>query len=82
MTTVTIDVIRRLIAEQFAIDIASVKGDSILSDFDGDSLDDIEVVIFIEDAFEIHVPDEDAMNCKTVQDLADLVDKINMGATK
>lgn len=82
MISTAIDVIRKLIAEQFAIDIANVKGDSILSDFDGDSLDDVEIVIFIEDEFEIHVPDEDAMNCKTVQDLADLVDKINMGATK
>lgn len=82
MTATTIDIIRKLIAEQFAIDIANVKGDSISSDFGGDSLDDIEIIMFIEDEFGISIPDEDGDNCKTVQDLADLVDKINMGATK
>jgi acyl carrier protein len=48
--------------------------ESALSDY-ADSLDFVEIVMRIEDAFLIDITDREAEHLKTVQDLASLVSK-------
>ena len=62
--------IRSIIAEQLGVDAAEVRPDaSILDDLGADSLDVVEMVMSLEEAFDIEVPDEDVENMKTISDV-------------
>jgi len=62
--------IRKIIAENLRIDIDSIKGESkFVEDLGADSLNLVEVVMAIEEEFEIEIPDEDAEGLETVAQL-------------
>jgi acyl carrier protein len=62
--------IRKLVAEQLGVDPDSVGPESsILDDLGADSLDVVELVMAIEDEFDIEVPDEDAETMRTIGDV-------------
>ena len=64
------DRIRTIIAEQFGVDPAEVSPDSnILDDLGADSLDVVELVMTLEDVFDIEVPDEAAESIRTIGDV-------------
>lgn len=47
----------------------------IIDDLGGDSLDAMEMVMFIEDEFQIVIPDDHLENIKTLGDLALIVER-------
>ena len=58
-----------LISEQLGVSVDEINADSsILDDLGADSLDVVELVMAIEDEFDIEVPDEDAEALRTVGD--------------
>jgi len=62
--------IRSIVAEQLGVDVSEVTPDaSILDDLGADSLDVVELVMALEDAFDIEVPDEDVENIRTIGDM-------------
>jgi acyl carrier protein len=62
--------IRKIIAENLRIDINSIKSESnFVKDLGADSLNIVEVVMAIEEEFEIEIPDEDAEGLETVAQL-------------
>ena len=64
------DRIRTIIAEQLGVDMAGVSSDSnILDDLGADSLDVVELVMTLEDEFDIEVPDEAAEAIRTIADV-------------
>ena len=48
---------------------------NLKDDLDADSLDAVELIMTAEDEFGIEIPDEDAMNIKTVKDIVDYIEK-------
>jgi acyl carrier protein len=44
-------------------------------DLEADSLDAVELIMAIEEAFEIEISDEVSMSIKTVKDIVDCIDK-------
>ena len=63
-----------LIAEQMNIKAENIKTrNNIIDDLKADSLDVVEIVMTIEEKFEISIPDEEAEKMKTIQDLIDFV---------
>ena len=59
--------IEKIIAENLNIDIESIKDDShFVNDLGADSLNIVEVVMGIEQEFDIEIPDEDAETLLTV----------------
>jgi acyl carrier protein len=54
----------------------SVSIDSTFEELKIDSLDGINIVFAIEEEFNIEIPDEDAKQIRTVQDVIDGVDKL------
>jgi len=46
---------------------------------DMNSLDRVELVMALEEAFDIEIPDDDAKKLRTVQDAIDYVDKRKKG---
>ncbi|MBI4366326.1 MAG: acyl carrier protein [Deltaproteobacteria bacterium] len=66
--------IREIIAEQLGIaedDISA--GSSFMEDLGADSLDLVELVMAMEEEFEIDIPDEEAERLETVQELIEYI---------
>ncbi|XP_051115625.1 acyl carrier protein 4, chloroplastic-like [Andrographis paniculata] len=53
-----------------------VTPDSTFAELGADSLDTVEIVMGLEEAFEITVEEENSDNITTIKDAADLIDKI------
>ncbi len=68
--------IKEIIVEQLNVDESEVTPDaSFIDDLGADSLDTVELVMAIEEAFDIEIPDEDAEKIRTVKDAIDYVVK-------
>jgi len=53
-----------------------VKPESrFVEDLGADSLDVVEMIMALEEKFEIEIPDSEAENIKTVQDVVDYIEK-------
>ena len=62
--------IRSIVAEQLGVDAAEVTTEaSILDDLGADSLDVVELVMTLEERFDIEVPDEDVEAMRTIGDV-------------
>ncbi|MBI2377602.1 MAG: acyl carrier protein [Deltaproteobacteria bacterium] len=63
------DKVRSIIVEQLGTSEDEVKPEaSFIDDLGADSLDIVELVMAMEEEFEIEIPDEEAENIKTVGD--------------
>ena len=63
-----------LIADQLGVDIRDVTPEaSILDDLGADSLDVVELVISLEEAFDIEVGDEEVEGMRTIGDIQQYV---------
>lgn len=67
--------LKEIIADQLEIEVSeTIKPEtSIMEDLEADSLDAVEVMMAIEDEFDIEIPEEDAENFKNIKDIADYV---------
>ncbi len=62
--------VRSIVAKQLGVDLAEIHPDSsILDDLCADSLEIVELMMVLEDEFEIEVPDEVAEAIRTVADV-------------
>jgi acyl carrier protein len=70
------DQIRSLVSEQLGVDRAELTATAkILDDLGADSLDVVELVMALEEAFDIEIPDEDAELMNTIGDVEAYVTK-------
>ena len=61
--------VRSIVAEQLSVDAAEVKPESnFQNDLGADSLDTVELVMALEESFDIEIPDEAAEGIATVGD--------------
>lgn len=67
--------LRGIIADQLSIDEAIITEDTDLEDLGADSLALVELVMSVEEEFEIEIQDEDMENFKTVGDVLDYIEK-------
>lgn len=66
-----------IIVEQLSVEKDKVVPNaSFVDDLGADSLDLVELIMAMEEAFDIEIPDEDAEKIATVQDAVDYVSKI------
>ncbi|WP_428745885.1 acyl carrier protein [Syntrophotalea sp.] len=66
--------VQQIIAEQLGVDEAQVTSDaSFMDDLGADSLDTVELVMALEEEFDIEISDEDAEKIQTVQDAVDYI---------
>lgn len=67
--------IQKIIEEQLGVDSERVKPEaSFIDDLGADSLDIVELVMAMEEAFDLEIPDEEAEKLKTVQDVYNFVE--------
>jgi acyl carrier protein len=70
------DEVKEVVVEQLNVNPDEVKLESdFVEDLGADSLDVVELVMALEEKFEIEIPDEDAENIKTVKDVVDYIEK-------
>ena len=63
------DKVKKIIAKQLGVNEEQVgTGASFINDLGADSLDTVELVMALEEEFDIEIPDEDAEKIKTVGD--------------
>lgn len=63
-----------IVAEQLGVDESECKKEaSFIEDLGADSLDTVELVMALEEAFETEIPDEEAEKITTVQAAIDYV---------
>lgn len=61
------DKVKAIITEQLQVDEADIKMESsFIEDLGADSLDIVELVMALEEEFDIVIPDEDAEKIRTV----------------
>ena len=66
--------VKQIIAEQLGKNEADIKNEaSFNEDLGADSLDTVELVMALEDAFKIEIPDEQQENLRTVQQAIDFI---------
>ncbi|MGN0591743.1 MAG: acyl carrier protein [Ruminococcus sp.] len=71
----TFDKIKELIVDQLDVEEDKVTMDAnIQDDLGADSLDIVDLVMSVEDAFEVKIEDEDVENIKTVGDIVNFID--------
>jgi len=68
--------IRAMIAEQLHINADAVTSDATLISLGADSLDVVEMVMHLEELFDIEITDAAAEKLHTVQDLVEYVLKV------
>ena len=64
----------KIISEQLGKDVSEIKMSShFIEDLDADSLDTVELVMALEEEFEIDIPDDSAEQIATVQSAVDYI---------
>jgi len=68
------DKVKEVLAEHLSIDVDKVIPTAdLVDDLGADSLDGIELIMKLEETFNITIPDDEADKIKTVQDAIDMV---------
>lgn len=66
--------VQKIVSEQLGVDASEVKPEaSFANDLGADSLDTVELVMALEEEFDIEIPDEAAEEIATVQNAVDYI---------
>lgn len=68
--------IKEIIAEQLGLDdLEDITMDSsLVDDLEADSLDAVEIIMALEDEYDIEIPDEEAENFKSIGDICKYIE--------
>ncbi len=70
------DKVKEIIIDQLGLDAdREIKpATSLMGDLEADSLDAVEIIMALEDEFDIEIPDEDAEKFKNIGDIAGYIE--------
>ncbi|QJB28657.1 acyl carrier protein [Limnospira fusiformis] len=75
MSSDTFETVKKIVAEQLEVDPAQVTPEAnFVNDLGADSLDTVELVMALEEEFDIEIPDEAAEKITTVQGAVSFID--------
>ncbi|XP_026662518.2 acyl carrier protein-like [Phoenix dactylifera] len=69
-------IVQSTIAKQLSIDESTVTPQTKFADLGADSLDTVEIMMALEERFQVSIGEGGAENIATVQDAADLIGKV------
>ncbi len=67
--------VKTLVAEQLAIEEEEISLKTTFEDIDADSLDVVELVMSIEEEFELEISDEEVEKIRTIGDIVKYIEK-------
>ena len=71
-----LDVIKGMIIDQLGVGEDELQLETnLMKDLEADSLDAVEIIMAIEDEYDIEIPDEDAERFQTIGDIVSYVEK-------
>ena len=69
-----LDRVKKVIADQLGLDVEEITMDSsFVDDLGADSLDIVELIMALEEDFEIEIPDEDAEKITSVGNIVEYI---------
>ncbi len=69
------ETIRAFIAEQLGANEELIEMDTdLMKDLDADSLDAVEIIMAVEEQYDMEIPDHDAEKFRTVRDIVQYVE--------
>ena len=69
--------VQKLISQELNIDIDKITQDAhLFDDLNFDSLDSVEMVLALENEFDIEISDDEIDNVQSVQNILDLIDSL------
>lgn len=69
-----VEKVKEIIANQLGVDEDEINLDSsFVDDLNADSLDLVELLVALEEEYDISIPDEDISNLQTVGDVVDYI---------
>ena len=72
--------VKKIICEQLDVEEGNVVPEaSFVDDLGADSLDQVELIMAMEEEFEVSIPDEDAETIRTLQDAINYIEKAVAG---
>lgn len=73
----TFDDVKAVVVEQLSIDADTVKMESkIIEDLGADSLDVVELIMALEEKFEVEIPDSDAEKLIKIEDVVNYIENL------
>ena len=67
--------VKKILSEQFGVEEDTITPEtSLIDDLDADSLDVVDLVMSIEESFDIEIPDEEVEGIKTVGDIVKYIE--------
>ena len=71
-----LDTIKGMIIDQLGVSEDELQLETnLMKDLEADSLDAVEIIMAIEDEYDIEIPDEDAERFQTIGDIVSYVEK-------
>jgi len=71
----TIEKVKEIIANQLSVDIKKLtEKTNIAEELGADSLDVVEILMALEEEFDVSIPDEAIPNIKTIKDVVDFIE--------
>lgn len=67
------DKVKSIVAEQLGVEADDIKMETSFDDLNADSLDVVELIMALEEEFDIEIPDEEAEKIKNVGDAVDYI---------
>lgn len=66
--------VKEIVSEQLSVEAEKIKSESnFIDDLGADSLDTVELIMALEEEFDIEIPDEDAEKITKVQDIVNYI---------
>ncbi|XP_077234655.1 acyl carrier protein 4, chloroplastic-like [Tasmannia lanceolata] len=75
----TLQTVQSTIAKQLSVAESTVTPQTKFADLGADSLDTVEIMMALEEKFGVSIGEGGAENISTVQDAADLIEKVKVG---
>ncbi|XP_061963481.1 uncharacterized protein LOC133688108 [Populus nigra] len=76
----TLETVQSTIAKQLSVEVSTVTPETKFADLGADSLDTVEIMMALEEQFGVSIGEGGAENIATVQDAADLIEKVKAAA--
>ena len=71
----SLDTVKLIFAQRYDVSVDELSAESVINDVCTDSLEILELLMYIEEEFSVTVPDEVAQEMKTLGDIVSFVDK-------
>ncbi len=69
--------VMQIISEQFNIEVDELKSDmNFKEDFNADSIELLELILALEDEFNMEMPEDDVMKIATIGDVLEYIDEL------